>query len=40
MKYRYVKDDVLAINALLEAGRIELEEANEMRRYLEELTVV
>lgn len=37
MKYRHVKDEVLAINALLEAGRIELEEANEMRRYLEEL---
>lgn len=37
MKYKNVKEDMLAIKQLLDGGMIDMEEAVEMRRYVESL---
>jgi len=37
MKYAHWKDDVRAIESLLAAGQISVDEAHEMREYIEEL---
>lgn len=38
MKYTNIREDMRAISQLLESGQIELEEARQMREYLEELS--
>jgi hypothetical protein len=37
MRYEQIKEDLQAIDSLLAAGRIGIEEAHEMRAYLEGL---
>ena len=37
MKYDHWKDDLQAIDSLLESGRISVDEAYEMREYIEDL---
>lgn len=34
MKYRHVTEDLRAINALVSSGRIDSEEARELREYI------
>ena len=37
MKYNQLRDDLLAINTLLQAGEIDHQEAHDMRQYVESL---